>query len=87
MGAAVCRNVYIGIESTLLKSQVMVVEKNSVDSFSPGVEIAVVRDMEGGLLLVCSASGKYDKLIFMIFMTVITVIMMAAGRINLIVNG
>ena len=87
MGAAVCRNVYIGIESTLLKSQVMVVEKNSVDSFSPGVEIAVVRDMEGGLLLVCSASGKYDKTIFMILLTVMTVIMMAAGRINLIVNG
>ena len=62
MGAAVCRNIYIGVESTLLKSQVMVVEKNSVDSFSPGVEIAVVRDMEGGLLLVCSASGKYDLL-------------------------
>ena len=40
----------------------MVVEKNSVDSFSPRVEIAVVRDMEGGLLLVCSASGKYDLL-------------------------
>ena len=76
MGAAVCRNVYIGIESTLLKSQVMVVEKNSVDSFSPGVEIAVVRDMEGGLLLVCSASGKYDKTIFMIF---VTKIMMAVS--------
>ena len=43
-------------------SQVMVVEKNSVDSFTPGVEIAVIRDMEGGLLLVCSASGKYDMM-------------------------
>ena len=38
--------------------QVMVVEANPVESFTPGVEIAVVRDMEGGLLLVCSASGK-----------------------------
>ena len=79
VGAAVCRNIYIGVESTLLKSQVMVVEKNSVDSFSPGVEIAVVRDMEGGLLLVCSASGKYDKTIFMILKTVMTMIMMAVS--------
>ena len=40
----------------------MVVEKNSEDSFNPGVEIAVIRDMEGGLLLVCSASGKWGKM-------------------------
>jgi len=39
-------------------TRVMVVEKNSVDLFTPGVEIAVIRDMEGGLLLVCSASGN-----------------------------
>ena len=40
----------------------MVVEKNSEDSFNPGVEIAVIRDIEGGLLLVCSASGKWGKM-------------------------
>ena len=40
----------------------MVVKKNSEDSFNPGVEIAVIRDMEGGLLLVCSASGKWGKM-------------------------
>merc|ERR1712130_24637 len=39
-------------------TRVMVVEKNSVDSFSPGVEIAVIKDFEGGLLLVCSATGN-----------------------------
>jgi len=39
-------------------TRVMVVEKNSVDSFNPGVEIAVIKDFEGGLLLVCSASGN-----------------------------
>jgi len=39
-------------------TRVMVVEANPVESFTPGVEIAVVRDMEGGLLLVCSASGN-----------------------------
>ena len=42
------------------------VEKNSVDSFSPGVEIAVIKDFEGGLLLVCSATGKYDKMMMYI---------------------
>jgi len=39
-------------------TRVMVVDSNPVESFTPGVEIAVVRDMEGGLLLVCSASGN-----------------------------
>ena len=52
----------------------MVVDKNSVDSFTPGVEIAVIRDMEGGILLVCSASGKYD--IMMIVRMILTMILM-----------
>jgi len=36
-------SIYVDAESRLLKSQVMVVERNSVDLFSPGVEIAVIR--------------------------------------------
>ena len=51
---------YSNIDENILhiQFQVMVVDSNPVESFTPGVEIAVVRDMEGGLLLVCSASGK-----------------------------
>ena len=51
---------YSNIDENILhiQFQVMVVDSNPVESFTPGVEIAVARDMEGGLLLVCSASGK-----------------------------
>ena len=52
------------------------VDKNSVDSFTPGVEIAVIRDMEGGILLVCSASGKYDimMIVRMVLMMIVRMI-------------